>query len=634
MNKKKTKAGFSHGQWKVFGQYFLKSLIESSLSGILVVDKDSRVVVLNQRFLKMWHIPPTLAKTSDDEKLLSFATKQLKDPSSFKKRVRALYSNRGEKSKDLLEFSDGRFFQRYSTILKDYNGDYFGRIWYFQDVTEEKKSEIELRVSEDKCRTIFDSAADIVFIASLENSDGLGKFLKVNKTFCRKLGYSKKNILQMTPWQIVTKSSMINARRDLEKLKKHGRATFERVMIAKDGRTLPVEMNVRMIKFAGQPLLMAIARDISDRKMSENALIEERNKLQKYLDVSGIITIIFNADQKVLLINKKGCEVFGCRSGAVLGKNWVDLFVANKYKEETRSRLDSLLKGDSKAVMVTENIVKAAGGEERNIIWRFALLSNGPSKSAVALGVGSDITDFKQAKATIGELKELNNLKDEFLNIATHELKTPLTSIIGLSEILIGKLNALPSKYLEYLKIINLEGLRLAKIMRRMLDVSRYESGRMLVIKERFNLPEFIQSIHPSLLVLAKDKVFKYSIAPSAEGLLIDSDKQRISQVIYDLVDNAVKHADGARKITLSLRKKDNKEAVIEIIDDGQGIPPESHDKLFLKFYQLKPSLSRPQEGIGLGLYSCKLAVESLGGKIGVKSSLGKGSNFYFTLPL
>ena len=112
------------------------------------------------------------------------------------------------------------------------------------------------------------------------------------------------------------------------------------------------------------------------------------------------------------------------------------------------------------------------------------------------------------------------------------------------------------------------------------------------------------------------------------------SDKKRISQVIYNLVDNAVKYGPDGQTIILTLSRPDEKTAKVEIADQGKGIAPELKDKLFLKFSQLEPSASRSREGMGLGLYICKQNIDYLGGQIGLISELGRGSTFYFTLPL
>jgi PAS domain S-box-containing protein len=568
----KKQKGLKKNQDFVYGnKYFLKGLVESSLYGILVVDRSGKILLSNRLFAKTWGVPAELIKDGDDKKLLSFVIGKLKNPKLFLEKVKYLYLHINQKSNDIIEMKDGRFFQRYSAPLRGDNNIYFGRVWYFRDVTKIKKAEIDLAMSESKCRMVFDSATDIVFLTKIEGANGLGKFLEINRSGCRQLGYSKKELLQMTPWDVVTKESLVNAVENLKKLKKYGHDTFERVFITKHGKHIPVEMNVRLINVFGQPTLMAISRNISERKNAEYILQEEKRKLQRYLDVSGVITILFNDNFEVMLINKKGCEVLGCQAEDVVGKNWINLFVAQGYRREIKEKIREFLKSNSKDVLITENLVRAAGGEERNIVWRFGLLADSPGKEAVALGVGNDVTDFKRAKATIGELKELNNLKDEFLNIATHELKTPLTSIIGLSEIMVDKMGSLPGKYPEYLRIIHSEGLRLAKIMKKMLDVARYESGRITVLRERFDLSKFLRSLSPALLVLVEDKIFSIKINKEAEGLFAYSDQQKISQVVYDLVDNAVKHAEGVKKIILSLRKKDDKTAVIEVIDDGRG---------------------------------------------------------------
>lgn len=246
------------------------------------------------------------------------------------------------------------------------------------------------------------------------------------------------------------------------------------------------------------------------------------------------------------------------------------------------------------------------------------------------MGVFRDITERKRAAKKIKSLEELDRLKDEFLNIAAHELKTPLTSIIGMSEIL--KRQKLGME--KSLDIIYNEGKRLNHAVRQILEVTRFESGKETVHTEPFNLIAFIASFLPNLNTIAGQKKSKIITKTEKENINIMSDQEKISHLIYNLVDNAIKYGPEWQTITISISLPEKDWVKVEVIDQGKGIPKDQQRNLFAKFSQLEPSLSRSQEGLGLGLYICKLIVDQLGGKIGVKSTVGEGSNFYFSFPV
>lgn len=368
-------------------------------------------------------------------------------------------------------------------------------------------------------------------------------------------------------------------------------------------------------------------------KDSENSLKVEKNKLQQYLDVAGVIVLIFNADNNVSLINKKGCEILGVKSSEIVGKDWVSNFVKRKNQIQTRSSLIFLL-GNVNPVDTLENVVIAKDKSEKNIVWHFSILDDGNSENKMILATGVDVTELTKAKVTISQLKEVDNLKNEVLNIATHELKTPLISIVGLSEVMKNQPKTIPTEYQEYISIIHKEGTKLADLIKRMLTASRNEIGQSLVTKEKFDLVSLVTSLKTSLSMLTKRTNSQINFDMRVKELSITSDKEKISQVIYNFVDNAVKYGTTGQTIHLNLFLTDDKFVKIEVIGDGQGIQKEMQKKLFVKFSQLEPTLSRSQDGMGLGLYICKQNVENLGGQIGVESSPGKGATFYFTLPL
>lgn len=368
-------------------------------------------------------------------------------------------------------------------------------------------------------------------------------------------------------------------------------------------------------------------------KKSRNYLKAEKQKLQQYLDVAGVIVLIFDVNGNVMLVNKKGREILNIAASEIMGKDWVDLFVKKSDKIKTRSMLNFLV-GDIAPVDTIENILISKDKQEKNIVWHFSILRNENNAPQAILGTGVDVTELAAAKVTINQLKEVDRLKNEVLNIATHELKTPLISIVGLSEIMEKQPKTVPDDYQKFISLIHTEGLKLTNLIKTMLTASRNEIGKTAVNIEKFVFDELILSMKTSLGVLTKRTDSQVAFDIQATGINMESDKLKISQVVYNFVDNAVKYGIKNQTITVSVTKPDEQSVRLAVTGAGQGIAKEKQKSLFLKFSQLEPSLSRSQDGMGLGLYICKQNIESLGGEIGVISEVNQGATFFFILPL
>jgi signal transduction histidine kinase len=292
------------------------------------------------------------------------------------------------------------------------------------------------------------------------------------------------------------------------------------------------------------------------------------------------------------------------------------------------------LVGDIAPVDTIENILISKDKLEKSIVWHFSVLKNENNAPQAILGTGVDVTELVAAKVTINQLKEVDRLKNEVLNIATHELKTPLISIVGLSEIMEKQPKTVPDDYQKFISLIHTEGLKLTNLIKTMLTASRNEIGKTAVNIEKFVFDELILSMKTSLGVLTKRTESQIAFDIQATGINMESDKLKISQVVYNFVDNAVKYGPKNQTITVSVIKPNEQSVRLAVTGAGQGIAKEKQKSLFLKFSQLEPSLSRSQDGMGLGLYICKQNIESLGGEIGVSSEINQGATFFFTLPL
>jgi len=410
------------------------------------------------------------------------------------------------------------------------------------------------------------------------------------------------------------------------------KATVSDELLAGDDEVSSLANSFNTMVFSLKSSINRLQEYNKEIKKSHNLLKLEKNKLQQYLDVAGVIVLIFDLDNKVLLINKKGREIINVKNKEIIGSNWVEKFVLKKDRLKTLESLNSIADNFSR-IDTLENVIVSSDGLSKNIVWHFSLLKNENDLVVSILATGVDVTELTQAKVTISQLKEVDKLKNEVLNIATHELKTPLVSVVGLSEVMEKQPKTIPEDYQKYISIIHAEGVKLTNLIKTMLSVNRNEVSRIEIIKENFNLIDLIISSKSSLEMLTKRSESKIEFNFDNKKVNINSNKEKITQVIYNFVDNAIKY--GPNNQTVRVNVISDKDLVkVEVVGDGQGIPKEMQKKLFIKFSQLEPSLSRSQDGLGLGLYICKQNIENLGGQIGVVSELNQGATFYFTLPL
>ncbi|MCK5332906.1 MAG: HAMP domain-containing protein [Candidatus Aenigmarchaeota archaeon] len=233
----------------------------------------------------------------------------------------------------------------------------------------------------------------------------------------------------------------------------------------------------------------------------------------------------------------------------------------------------------------------------------------------------------------VKELKETDIKKNQFMSVAAHELKTPMTSIHGFSQILQNKNIAKnPKKREKYLKIIEQETVRLVKIVNDFLDLSRVDMGVANLEISKVDVASLADAVRTEMAVQVKEAGLKFEYDIEKSLPKIYTDQERLTQVLINLINNAIKYTP---KGTITLRVlKEQKGLRFVIKDTGLGITKENQDKIFSRFYQVDSSYTRSAGGVGLGLSLCKEFVELLGGKIWCVSTSGKGSEFQFTLPL
>ena len=229
------------------------------------------------------------------------------------------------------------------------------------------------------------------------------------------------------------------------------------------------------------------------------------------------------------------------------------------------------------------------------------------------------------------ELQVLNKQKDSFLQMAAHDLRNPLSAILGAAAILRSQ-NTSPAEAAQLEEIIQRQGQSMLELLNELLDASVVESLTLQINPEKTNLPEFFRDITTfhSILFKKKGVNLKTSFQFDCDDLILD--KNKIKQVVENLLTNALKYSKSCTTVTLSV-KVSKKALSIEVKDQGVGIPESEHGRVFVPLSKLSPKPTGEESSHGMGLSICKKIIDAHGGEIGFTSLPGVGSTFYFTVP-
>ena len=231
-------------------------------------------------------------------------------------------------------------------------------------------------------------------------------------------------------------------------------------------------------------------------------------------------------------------------------------------------------------------------------------------------------------------LAEASRMKSEFINVVSHQLRSPLSNLRWTIELLMsGRLGKIEEGQIEYFSILKENSGRMQELVSDLLTVSRIETATLPLKKEETSLKEVIDELVSEFRPFARASNVEIEFNPQKNLPKILTDPSQISLVIENFMDNAVRYIGNNGKIKILLEKR-NKNLYFEIEDNGVGIPRGDQKYIFQKFFRSENVLKYQTQGTGLGLYISKAIIEKSGGKIGFKSQENKGSTFWFTLPL
>jgi PAS domain S-box-containing protein len=361
----------------------------------------------------------------------------------------------------------------------------------------------------------------------------------------------------------------------------------------------------------------ALQKEVVEREKTEEDLRRTRDYLDSLISYANAPIIVWNPELKITRFNQAFERLTGRRADDVLGKK-VDILIPTDKREEVLKKITrTTSKGERWEIV--EIPVQHIDGSIRTVLWNSAIVYTPDNKIPVAtIAQGQDIT----------ELKEIHKMKDEFIGLVSHELRTPLTIITG--SLRSAMTEGISAEDADELIQNATEGAdMLAAILDNMLELSRYQAGRLQINVEPVDIALAVQSVVKRLENQGIAR--RFSLDFPVDLPLIKADPMRAERILYNLLENAAKYSPAGSEIKVSARAEGDF-VITDVADQGKGISPDDRDRLFELFQRLDPT--SPTRGIGLGLVVCKRLVEAQGGWIKVDSMLGQGSTFSFALPV
>lgn len=557
------------------------------------------------------------------------------------------------------------------------------------DITEQKQAEATLlhqnallqaqqqalQEKEAQYRTIFEAITDALFIMDLDTIT----VVEVNPATCQMHGYDYEEFLKLHPSEYIHPDSVPVFHSFLEAMTLKQPFSGEAVDVRKDGSLVDIEVKGTTCIYNGKPHVLAMIRDISDRKAAEKAL-QRRAQLDHLLSTLSRQFIDQDAETAIHLALEAVARHIGAERGAIFEYN----------SDQTRCQLVYEWCGDGIAPLTPEargvsvpeyphlhhqflsgqalhtvDVQTIPAEAERQLFTRQSIQSvlgvPVTYQGQVTGFLGIDTVHFQKdwsqedvdCLKLVGELiaiararhkaetelrvakeaaEAANLAKSTFLANMSHELRTPLNAILGFSQ-LIERDPTLPDRQRDSLAIINRSGEHLLNLINDVLEMSKIEAGRTTLNVVAFDLHHLLQTLQEMFLIRAEAKklALTFAIAPDLPQY-IQTDENKLRQVLINLLSNAMKFTDSG-SVTLEATVRSEFMLQFKVQDTGQGIAPEEFEQLFRPFTQTR-SGSQLREGTGLGLTISRRFVRLMGGEMQIESTVGQGSTFSFDIQI
>jgi PAS domain S-box-containing protein len=365
----------------------------------------------------------------------------------------------------------------------------------------------------------------------------------------------------------------------------------------------------------------------------ENAELYKEMKASKHyienlVENAGDAIVSTDAQDKILGWNRAAEVIFGYSKEEVFGESLAILAPQNHPTELVDLRTKVELTGPLRNLEVRR---KRKDGSIFNVALAVSPIKDNEDRTIGFLYIAKDITEAKRYER---RLRQLDHMKSDFVSNVSHELRTPLTAIKGsVDNMLDGITGDLSEKQSRYLVRIKSNADRLGRLINELLDLSRIESGKIDLIHINLPVVSLAKEVAEVLRPVAAEKLISLEVSHNGDEVYAWADRDKITQVLVNVVGNAVKFTPSNGKVTITVDQRQQASVTLSVKDTGPGIPEDEIDKIFDKFYQVARVNKEKTKGAGLGLAISKALVEMHGGKLWIESELGKGSVFSFSIP-
>ncbi|MDP6786904.1 MAG: CHASE domain-containing protein [Rhodospirillales bacterium] len=489
----------------------------------------------------------------------------------------------------------------------------------------------ELAASEDLTRTIVDTAAD--GIVAIDVSGIIETFNRAAQDI---FGYSSPEVVGRNVKILMPAPYREEHDGYLQKYLRTHQANIigngrELVGLRKDGTTFPMQIVVSESRTQDEVRFTGIVRDITERVLAEEELRRSQELLSAAIENIADGFIMCDAQNRIVLFNSKFSRLYPKSRNAVLaGARFDDFLRTGAERGEYADALE-----DTEA-WVAQRLSKGKKSDEtfeQPLIgdrWVRIAVSRLPDGGWV--GIHVDITELKQARH---QADKANRAKSEFLSSMSHELRTPMNAVLGFAQLLeFNPKEPLTEQQDECVKNILKGGNHLLQLINEVLELAQIETGKLSLSIESVRPREAIIECRTLVQSLAEDRGIEIVITDEAVNLPpVSADYTRFKQIVLNLMSNAVKYNRDGGRVDVDGSKTPDGMARISVTDTGQGIAAEKHKELFEPFSRLGAEAG-DIEGTGIGLTVTKRLTEAMGSCIGFESESGKGSTFWFDLPL
>ena len=500
------------------------------------------------------------------------------------------------------------------------------------DITGKKKIENELRASEDKFSKAFHTSPDAVNITRLRD----GIYLETNEGFTDATGYAKEEIVGTSSLDLNIWVNPNDRKKLINELREKGEVNnLEAPFKMKNGEIKTALMSARLIELNGEICVLSIARDISDRKKAQEALLKSEAMLQSLVNSLPQNIFCKDLDGRFTFVNENFCTTLGKTSEEILGKTDFD-FVPHELAEKFRK--------DDKKVMKTDSIIdndethEQLNGKKQYVHVIKSPLYDLKGKLKGILGFFWDITESKKAEEELIRAKNKaeisEQMKSAFLAQMSHEIRSPLYRILGyvslIKDYVENPQDHDAKEALDYFDSIDLSSKRLIRTIDSILNMSEIQTNSYMAAFNNIDMYEILNNLYREYLVQAAAKNLNFELTALTENTFIYCDEYSVTQIFANLIDNALKYTNSG-KVNIIIGQDQDKRLYVEVVDNGIGISQEFMQQLFAPFTQEETGYTRKFDGNGLGLALVKSYCDLNKAEVTVESKKGNGTVFRVT---